>query len=92
MVADLIDRKKNSIVARLQKLGIIGVGSEELLKKEVSLAAGQKLDQGITGITMQLSTGHSNEMVGADVQGLIFHKEMYDPVNNPTLRKRYKNK
>lgn len=86
MVADLIRAKKGSIVDRLQELGIIGVGSEELLKKEVSLAAGQKLDQGITGITMQISTGHGNELVGADVQGLIFHREMYDPVNNPTLR------
>jgi len=91
MVTDLISAEdSNSIVARLQKLGIIGVGSEELLKKEVSLAAGQKLDQGITGITMQLSTGHGNELVGADVQALIFHREMYDPVNNPTLREEIK--
>jgi len=91
MVTDLISADDpNSIVARLQKLGIIGVGSEELLKKEVSLAAGQRLDQGITGITMQLSTGHGNELVGADVQGLIFHREMYDPVNNPTMREEIK--
>jgi len=86
----MIPSTKNSVVKRLLDLGYAGVGSEELLKKEVSLAAGQRLDQGITGITMQISSGRSNELVGADVQGLIFHKEMYDPVNNPTLRQEIK--
>jgi len=85
-MTDVIAYQDNKIVQRLLNLGYIGVGSEELLKKEVSFAAGQRLEKGITGITMQISAGHGQDLVASDVQGLIFHKEMYNPQNNPTLR------
>jgi len=50
----------------------------------VSLAAGGRIPgrNPITTITMQLSTGHGNEMINADIQGLIFHKGMYGPGND----------
>jgi len=90
MVADIISSEKNPVAKRLLDLGYAGVGSEELLKKEVSFGAGKNLNQGITGITMQISAGHGNDLVGVDPQALIFHKEMYDPATNPTLREEIK--
>ena len=82
MVTDVLS-SENENVLELQKLGYVGVGSEELLKKEVALAAGSRIPNKnpITGITMQISSGHGNELVNADIQGLIFHSDMYGPGN-----------
>jgi hypothetical protein len=84
MVSDVLAAEKGNNVYELQRLGYIGVGSEELLKSEVSLAAGKRIPgrNPISTITMQLSTGHGNEMINADIQGLIFHKQMYGPGND----------
>ena len=86
MVADILGPDSGNVL-ELQRLGYIGVGSEELLKKEVSLAAGSRVPNKnpITGITMQISSGHGNELVNADIQGMIFHSDMYGP-GNETIR------
>lgn len=86
MVADVLGPDSENVL-ELQKLGYIGVGSEELLKKEVSLGAGSRIPNKnpITGITMQISSGHGNELVNADIQGMIFHSDMYGP-GNETIR------
>lgn len=86
MVADVLGPDSENVL-ELQRLGYIGVGSEELLKKEVALGAGSRIPNKnpITGITMQISSGHGNELVNADIQGMIFHSDMYGP-GNETIR------
>lgn len=86
MVADVLGPDSENVL-ELQRLRYIGVGSEELLKKEVGLAAGSRIPNKnpITGITMQISSGHGNELVNADIQGMIFHSDMYGP-GNETIR------
>jgi len=58
----------------------VGAGSEELLKKEVSFGAGSRIPgrKPIEGITMQLNKGGGTDNVFADIQGLIFHSDLYD--------------
>jgi len=58
----------------------VGAGSEELLKKEVSFGAGSRIPgrKPIEGITMALNKGGGTDNVFADIQGLIFHSDLYD--------------
>lgn len=79
MVSDIVSSEKPGAAALLN-LGYVGAGSEELLKKEVSLGAGSRIPgkTPVTGITMQMSSGRGNELVNADIQGLIFQGDMYD--------------
>ena len=79
-VFDLIQGK---VEQRLARLGYMGAGSAELLKKEVSFARlsapgsealGPHLGQ---QITMQINTGHGRDMVYSEPQAMLFHGKQY---------------
>lgn len=79
-VFDLITGK---VEARLARLGFIGAGSTELLKKEISFArltapGSEELGPHVgQQITMQINTGHGRDMVYSEPQAMIFHREQY---------------
>ena len=79
-VFDLIQGKMED---RLARLGYIGAGSTELLKKEISfgrLAAPGSEELGPhvgQQITMNINTGHGRDMVYSEPQAVIFHREQY---------------
>ena len=79
-VFDLIQGK---VEQRLGRLGYVGAGSTELLKKEISfgrLAApgSEELGRNVgQQITMNISTGHGRDMVYSEPQAMIFHREQY---------------
>jgi hypothetical protein len=76
-VTDIMD---TDVTRALAKLGYIGAGSNELLKGEVTLgrAAAEGLSPGAgQAVTMSMFSGRPNEAVVADLQGLIFHREVY---------------
>ena len=79
-VFDLVQGK---VEQRLARLGYMGAGSAELLKKEVSFARlsapgsealGPHLGQ---QITMQINTGHGRDMVYSEPQAMLFHGKQY---------------
>jgi hypothetical protein len=79
-VFDLIQGK---VEQRLARLGFIGAGSTELLKKEISFArlaapGSEELGPHVgQQITMQINTGHGRDMVYSEPQAMIFHREQY---------------
>ncbi|MFZ4104981.1 hypothetical protein [Flavobacterium sp.] len=79
-VFDLI---QGSIEKRLAKLGFMGAGSTELLKKEVSFARLSAPGSEALGpnvgqqISMQIQPGHGRDMVYSEPQAMIFHREQY---------------
>jgi hypothetical protein len=79
-VFDLIQGK---IEQRLARLGYIGAGSTELLKKEISFArlaapGSEELGPHVgQQITMQINKGHGRDMVYSEPQAMLFHREQY---------------
>lgn len=86
-VTDIMD---TNVTRALAKLGYIGAGSNELLKGEVTF--GRVAAEGVPSragqaITMSMFSGHPNETVVADLQGLIFHREVYGSQLAKEIRK-----
>lgn len=79
-VFDLIQGK---VEQRLARLGYMGAGSAELLKKEVSFARLSAPGSEALGphvgqqITMQINTGHGRDMVYSEPQAMLFHGKQY---------------
>jgi hypothetical protein len=79
-VFDLIQGK---VEQRLARLGYMGAGSTELLKKEISFArlaapGSEELGPHVgQQITMQINKGHGRDMVYSEPQAMLFHREQY---------------
>jgi hypothetical protein len=79
-VFDLIQGK---VEERLARLGYMGAGSTELLKKEISFArlaapGSEELGPHVgQQITMNINTGHGRDMVYSEPQAMLFHREQY---------------
>lgn len=57
----------------------MGAGSEELVKNEVSFGAGTRIPNKnpVETITMSINRGYGMDNQFADIQGLIFHSDLY---------------
>lgn len=77
--SDIVSRFDNPIVQALHELGYLGSASDELRKSEVTFGTGSRIPgaKPVETLTMAINPGHGIDTQFADIQGLIFHSDVY---------------